>query len=124
MKFSDELRLADEIGLPDLRQAFVMVDTREWGGEKPPCCAIGGANIASGRVRIVPDENGHVPNAQCLAANKRPQLHHTSDVAHDWTYCPVCRYDEPYSALVIHLYDNHLWSRTQIADWLDAEGVV
>ena len=52
MKFSDALRLADQLELPDLRGSFIQVKVSKWGGDKPPCCAIGGANIASGLVVI------------------------------------------------------------------------
>jgi hypothetical protein len=114
--FAEALRLADEMGLPDKRQAFIEADTRLWGGEKPPCCAIGGANIASGRVQIVP-EHGWVPLRQIHAAS-------------DWSWigkqtrrrCPSCGRSVGFQegGVIAHIYDDHKWSRTQIADWLDS----
>jgi hypothetical protein len=116
MTMMDAMRLADEIGLPDYRGDFVHRYARDWGGEKPPSCAIGGANIAVGRAVISPDDDGWVPSTQHIAAG------------HWWgpvgilTDCPVCALANAYPLhqLTAHLYDDHEWSRTQVADWLDA----
>ena len=120
MKTSEALRLADEMGLPDRHGVYVEGAVRNWGGEKPPCCAVGGAAIAAG-LRITP-EKGVVPAWQISAAT-RPN---TSDWAAlpNAVACPVegCYRNEKWcgdTGIISHLYERHRWSRTRIADWLD-----
>ena len=128
-KLSDAMRLADEMGLPDLQNEFVAGIVDDWGGEKPPCCAIAGANIASGRVRIEP-VNRVVPHWQQLAVQRTGGF----DYPKRFPKCPAsnevppegesfgCSYSGSGStrSRIIHLYDDHGWSRTEIADWLDS----
>lgn len=117
MKLSDAMRLADEIGLPDLRRKFVQRHTLLWAGEKPPCCAIGGANIAAGHVWIVPFD-GMVPHEQMVAASSTEGF---DGIPTGSVKCPGGGCDEVgvEAVVIICLYDRHDWSRTRIADWLD-----
>lgn len=117
MKFTEALRLADEMGLPDLRCNFIEADTSKWVGEKPPCCAIGGANVAS-RAFVYETEDGRLTHSSYASAcgDDNEWLNRTAIVMD-------CGCKTQVSALarraITHLYDYHEWSRTQIADYLD-----
>lgn len=127
MKLSDAMRLADEMGLPDARGQWVSKHVSEWEGEKPACCAIGGANVAVGNLsfsQLSPD--GDVRTDLQRAAST--EGFDVPNVSRSWLRCPHKRcYASgrdfgPHSQLrdmVAHLYDDHAWSRTTIADWLD-----
>lgn len=120
MKFSEALREADARGLPDRCAAFIARDTREWMGEKPPCCAIGGAAVVSGSFQFEVDpESGYLMEHSRLSAQTADRCDDWKDIVHGTSWCPMCRYKDPTYNMVMHLYDAHLWSRTQIADWLD-----
>lgn len=134
MKFSDALRLADEMELPNLRQNYVERTMENWGGEKPPCCAIGGANVAAGRVTYDwhGDERWDGKNQGFEPIHK---LTSTAELTFQQYWGPVLAEDvncpgefgeghcgalyQELSEAIIHLYDSHEWSRTRIADWLD-----
>lgn len=119
MKLSDAMRLADEMGLPDLRESYVSNAPGLWGGEKPPCCAIGGANIATGRttITVIGDEEMQWTSEEGLPIESVDGF----DFPDIETYCPVCSARDRYvDVQIVHLYDDHKWSRTQIADWLDS----
>ena len=134
MKFSDALRLADQLELPDLRGSFIQVKVSKWGGDKPPCCAIGGANIASGLVVIdtFRDVTTYTRKGKEII-EKYVFLTYNSKLsrADHWfnsekiVFCMICerlsiprdRFD--LIGLVVHLYDNHLLSRTLVADYFD-----
>lgn len=109
--FTDYMREADALELPNLRFELVEPDTTKWGGEKPPCCAIGGAIVAAGRGRL--DDDGFYgldgwPVPRWLEA----QMGRCPD-----TDCAIAR---AVPNIVAHLFDTHRWSRTRIADWVDA----
>lgn len=110
----------DEMELPDLRGKFVELDTSKWGGEKPPCCAIGGANVAARRFEFEVDEDGWLTFQSRESARRRDGL---VDFSSSRINCPysTCVQSAGVAAyaIIIHLYDYHLWSRTQIADYLD-----
>lgn len=120
MKFTQALRMADELGLPDLRNQFIEERLQKWNGEKPPCCAIGGANIAAGLFEfdavITPSDETWLTVASVESATKH-------------SYIPARMVACPHSACVAgkglmsvriaHLYDDHEWSRTRIAEWLE-----
>lgn len=149
-KLSNALRLADAMELPDLRGDWLETNVDHWGGEKPPCCAIGGANIASGRTPIVTGEGvdddglmkinqeGEAVERWARAEGRIESLSgfveydewlDRLDSSFDLVICPAppseCaqpgqgRYLDN---IVVHLYDDHLWTRTEIADWLDSRG--
>lgn len=111
---SASLRKADALELPDLRCSYIDPHVANWGGEKPPCCAIGGANVADG-------------NVEMQFVGKEPVLSANSVIAaQEWrwpnlvTWCPACTVTgSELENLVAHLYDSHEWSRSQIADWID-----
>ena len=130
MKFTQALRLADELELPDLRGQFVQLYLKDWGGEKPPCCAIGGAAVASGQVAIGFEDSPFGDTVllaltdEAIHSAESPTFDDAvfSDLQWDLVFqCPEGDYPQGMSlkTIVIHLYDHHLWSRTQIADWLD-----
>ena len=115
MKTSDAMRRADELGLPDLQGGFIQEYSGDWNGEKPPCCAIGGAAVVTHGVEL--DEEGWLKNRSIYAT---PETSDWERIAHrDESSCPVCTKYGSISASIVCLYDIHLWSRTQIADWLD-----
>ena len=135
MKFSDALRLADQLELPDLRGSFVQVKVSKWGGDKPPCCAIGGANIASGLVVVdtFTDVATYTHKGE-ETIEKYVFLTYTSKLsrADHWfnsekiVFCMICerlsiprdRFDLiGLASLAVHLY-NHLLSRTLVADYI------
>lgn len=123
MKVSDAMRLADEMGIPDARHMYIERNIATWDGERPRCCAIGGAAVASGSFRMKVDSFGYlIPDSASSAMDltrcddrinfARPRL----------VDCPCgdgIRLKHRYQA-AIHLYERHKWSRTQIADWLDS----
>ena len=129
MNFQEALRRADEMGLPDLRMMFIQPYIRRWEGEAPPCCAIGGAAVASGDFKFELDSVGQRLTRDSEASARRaPTCSNWEDIASKLDYqiaCPAtpCPDGLPASSLyslVQHLYDDHGWSRTQIADYLDA----
>lgn len=111
--FTDYMREADGRELPDLRMAFIEYDTAKWGGEKPPCCAVGGANICAG-VPYVVGEDGFVLRG--MQVNSVPEW---LDAASISGKCHLCG-SAMHHGWPPHLYDEHGWSRTQIADYIDA----
>ncbi len=119
MKLSDAMREADARELPNLRFRFIQVAKDRWGGEKPPCCAIGGANV----VRGIPFKfNGKLLAQDSAFAAQAIDWAELAPCDAEWT-CPVspvaCLGSKDTLNTITHLYDHHLWSRTQIADWLD-----
>lgn len=120
MKFADALREADARGLPDLRNRYIAHDIRKWVGEKPPCCAIGGAAVVSGSFEFETEpESDYLSRHSYMSAQ-------TADRCEDWKAiqkvvagCPACPEKDTTYYTITHLYDDHEWSRTQIADWLD-----
>lgn len=120
MKFSDALREADARGLPDLRNRYIAHDTRKWVGEKPPCCAIGGAAVVSGSFEFeMNQESGFLSGHSYHSAETADHCEDWEDIVQGTSWCPVCHIKGATDDIVVHLYDTHLWSRTQIADWLD-----
>ena len=120
MNLADAMREADRLGLPDHRNDWIEENTTQWGGDLPPCCAIGGAAIAAGLVAIVP-EGGLVPVDQYYALGDAQW--HFVDIEDEAIVCPSCAEGNPEQIplfMTMHLYDHHNWSRTQIADWLDS----
>ena len=115
MKTSDALRRADELGLPNLKKKYILENSHEWGGEKPPCCAIGGAAVVTRGVEL--KEDGWIKDKSIYST---PETDDWERIAHrDTSNCLVFTKYGSISTSIICLYDNHLWSRTRIADWLD-----
>lgn len=122
------MRRADDLGLPDARKDFIVECILDWEGhERPPCCAIGGAAFAAGQEIewCVVEGVQYVANA---AAFERVPTSDWEHIAYRLAIPPEYSYnDEVGKALTIYriiidLYDEAGWSRTQIADWL--EGVL
>lgn len=130
MKLTDAMRLADKLEIPDLRKGYIEMRVVAWGGEKPPSCAIGGAAIAAGlwspEFTVAPDGEQWLTSLSQYSA-AFPDAFGLGEIQNAIDFCcPACENRE--SALrgwqylrqvIIHLYDDHLWARTQIADWLD-----
>lgn len=125
MNFLEALRAADIAELPDNRFNFVSLTTSKWGGEKPPCCAIGGANLMGGKAFIEVDSRDSKLTIESYTSFSRvadawPCLGQPTNIQ----FCWICR-GKPLSSvksmdrLVIHLYDFHEFSRTEIADLLE-----
>jgi hypothetical protein len=117
------MRLADQMGLPDRRASFIEGDLSKWEGEKPPCCAIGGASVASRSFQFESTVDQILSDESLNSARFINACHDWHEfVAYRVYACPVCPIikDSAYRAC-IHLYDAHLWSRTQIGDWLDSQ---
>jgi hypothetical protein len=126
MKHSDAMRKADELGLPDRRGVWVSRFPSEWAGEKPACCAIGGANVAAGNLSFAQGVGVITTDPDRAMSTDGFDV---PNVSRSWLRCPHKRcYASgrdygPHSQLrdmVAHLYDDHGWGRTQIADWLDS----
>ena len=136
MNFQEALRRADEMRLPDLRMMFIQPYIRRWEGEVPPCCAIGGAAVASGDFKFELEDftlQLHSGGQRLTRDSERtsysaPSCSNWEDVARKVDYaiaCPATPCPDGYRSnslyeLVVHLYDDHEWSRTQIADYFDA----
>lgn len=118
MKLPEALRLADAMELPNARGHFITINVSEWGGEKPPCCAIGGANIAT-RAVTIEIENGQVTNETVSAAQKYYWWFTAASSEFFSMKCPCDSRRDTVPHTVMHLYDVHNWSRSRIADWLD-----
>ena len=127
MNFQEALRRADGMGLPDLRMMFIQPYIRLWEGEAPPCCAIGGAAVASGDFKFQ-SVGQRLTLGSERSARSALSCSNWVDVARKVDYaiaCPATPCPDGYRSnslyeLVMHLYDDHGWSRTQIADYLDA----
>lgn len=126
MKLAEYLRLADEMGIPDLRNGYIHSVVDNWEGELPPSCAIGGAAVAA---RDFQYESFQIYNRTVLtdesskSAENVPSAEDWDLVENTYTWCPLRPCQEiklPITSMVIHLYDDHSWTRTQIADWLDS----
>lgn len=131
MKFTDALRLADELEIPDQRHTFVIADISKWNGEKPLCCAIGGANAAAGKTIIEVREHepryltvdsivsfrnwSHWPALATPFSGRRPSICLSSGLGCE----PRVSVAGNMAGAVIHLYDKHNFSRTQIAEYLE-----
>lgn len=110
LTFSEAMREADRMGLPDRRGFFIELDVSAWGGEKPPCCAIGGANVVAKGVEVI---DARVFGRMMYEVSPKALLKKI--------LCPACVECVGAANWVVpHLYDSHLWSRTHIADWLDS----
>ena len=121
MKVSEAMRLADELGLPDLRNGFIQVYTPGWKGEKPACCAIGGAAVASRSFQFEARDDGMLTYVAQMSATSANRCEDWKSLRRWRRQCPVCKRGQSTAyGVVMHLYDRHWWSRTQIADWLDA----
>lgn len=120
MKLSDALRLADEMGLPQIYETYIEVDSAKWGGEKPATCALGGAIIAAGLWRAEV-EHGLVKDANHLYKSLPAEWVVLRGA--DPLCCPVppCGVINDSASMVIHLNDAHHWERSSIADYLDAQ---
>jgi hypothetical protein len=57
--------------------------------------------------------------AVALAMGKNP----LDVVFPDWSHCPACSEINGADSLVIHLNDEHRWSREDIATWLEGLGL-
>lgn len=130
MRVSDYMRLADQLKIPDRRRGFIEQFTIKWKGEGPSACAIGGASIASGHCSVELTEDGRM-----LTSKSIEQSTSVPD-AEDWMEfkyvhyllkCPACpdgiTQNTNFFEMTIHLYDDHRWSRSQVADYLDREAV-
>ena len=113
------LRLADERGLPNNRGAYIRAAATNWKGEKPPCCAIGGAALVSG-VGIKWRAGLKTPIVANIDDFKTPLTSDWEQIKDKFVTPPVPMSGKPRVRHVIEqLYDRHYWSRTQVADWLD-----
>ena len=125
MTTAEALRAADRAELPDLRNSYIEASVAAWGGEKPPCCAIGGAALMSGVMMEFSADNRLVVNEDKFF---RPLTSDWQAVGNMKVTCPAClpsTYPRAWQgvgdAAIAHLYDVHGWSRTEIADWLDSD---
>ena len=118
MNASEALRLADEMGIPDLRHTFVEARLKFWHGEIPPACAIGGANIAARKVTLEP-----YPGTQTLSplTVRACGADNFGLLLGGEVPCPACKKHRPAERywIIQNLYDGHKWSRTRIADWVE-----
>jgi hypothetical protein len=133
MKLSEAMRLADELELPELRGEYVAQVVEKWGGEKPPCCAIGGAAIACGgwQPEFIESYGGKrlVLTGTAYVSAMMPQVDDAELLSRQCRrQCPVCRarfYERfpqrgwTFRYYIEHLFDQHKWSRTRIANWID-----
>lgn len=87
----------------------------DMGDGRMATCAFGAAGIVATGIGASVDE---VSDAACEAI--RPLLHIRPGA------CPVCAWNSDDANLfshVTHLNDDHRWTREQIADWLDEQGL-
>lgn len=113
--FTDYMREADAREIPDARETYIQDVVSQWHGESPPCCAIGGANVASGSVPL-DHRHGLLSGSALVKAQRMPQW-----LSRRRPHCPACGQGPKGGRTVVtHLYDDHFWSRTLIAKWLDA----
>ena len=120
-RLTDMLRKADLLELPDTPGVYIEAYTSLWGGEKPPCCAIGGANVARGEQMDIVD--GKITNILSFMTLEHMEVDNIKVPAR----CPVCGKNRAVlnqlESCVIHLYDDHRLSRTEIADMLEGADV-
>lgn len=118
MKTSDALRKADELGYPIVRGKYIEQSVSKWHDEIPPTCAIGGAALVCGTKPTLSIGRNYVTNDGDFVT---PASDDWTEVTQVPIFCPEnCGEDPDYAHYMIpHLFDIHLWSRTQIADWLD-----
>ncbi|MDE2104175.1 MAG: hypothetical protein KGL39_43460, partial [Patescibacteria group bacterium] len=94
MKVSEAMRLADEMGLPNLRRDFIAQCLLMWEGEKPPCCAIGGAAVASRDFRFeeASDEQGFLSDESYRSAQYALSCSDWDAIANNLcnVFCPDC----------------------------------
>jgi hypothetical protein len=109
--FTDYMRDADILQLPDLREGYIELNLRLWDNEKPPCCAVGGANLAAGVNLGITSDDTVLEGGRALMVGVQP-----SWILKLSEPCPECVVD---AFSIIHMYDDHEWSRTKIADYLD-----
>lgn len=124
MKFTEALRLADEMELPDSVGQFMVYKIEEWDGEKPPCCAIGGADIASRNVTYKIRDNIRAYNIELFTSSFLEMSERYDDEGlPDSLSCPfhLTKIPFPLIELIAHLYDTHLWTRTKIAEFLEGK---
>lgn len=118
--FSDAMRKADELGYPNRHEEYMEQNKSKWVDGIPQCCAIAGANIVLGNVDITaePDLEGCLPWAEVRKCWVLPKG--LEKVVQGCPSGEECKYTHNCSIefWIIHLYDDHKWTRSQVADWL------
>lgn len=129
MKLSEALREADRRGIPNIRGNFWSSRKNMWNGEMWPACAIGAANVVAGNARLVRyNDKFHIEGTinQLWGFEYSQAIHYVcpaydEEAIYQKQKCRChLRYPGGMKHSIIHLYDFHRWTRTQIADWIDS----
>lgn len=112
MSIQDAMRMADKLKIRNSRGFFIMGTDKEPKGNYYPSCAIGAAAQVTGDY----SRNKGDGSAANLKKVSNPELLGLN------MDCPVktCNETQPVYEAIIHMYDDHKFSRSKIADKIDA----
>lgn len=114
MKMSEAIRLAGMLH-PQHYGGSYGFDIK---GNVKSTCAVAGAQIAAG-LRV--NEHGYIIDKDQATAWMR--FFDEWAAKEGYIPCPACRSSRLPVPSIVHLNDQHKWTRNQIADWLERSGI-
>lgn len=103
LKLHEAIRLGAMVTVKWTRELFAF----DCGGEIIASCALGSALVALGKT-----QHGNSSAVMNLIEEKFPWVSGFSS-------CPACTASGHLPNIIAHLNDGHLWTREQIADWVE-----